>query len=399
MGAAEVRALDEPYWPSAMFVTSLAIDADTVTDPTGVLVERLGEDAAAWRALLTDPAIAGYLLAERRFDGDGFARLAAGAELAAAGPDVTADAPAGLLRDAAFVASAFVNHVGSRPDVMAAPSPVSRSAATILGRHLLAVHHDVLKPLPQDEPRTMPRRLDAFGPDAVVEVPLFDEDALAAVTDLAVATEDGLATMRASLNRYEQTFTTAAAEASTRVVHQDPDDFLTQAIGQLGQLEAYLLQHAGHLAEGESRRRDEAVARWVDGVFSTVGFGARKLEVPFPLPGVDPAEVKRRWATNEAATERRFDDHAREWTEQLRYRWFGELHAAGVIAPDLPPDVLTANGRLRPWPELDSVQRRLVRDRMEENAWDGPVDIDWRRLSDAVKLAQQELYVDLPAGE
>jgi hypothetical protein len=228
---------------------------------------------------------------------------------------------------------------------------------------------------------------------------VFDADALAAVTDLAVDTEDGLATMRAALNGYERSFAGAAAEFSTRVEHQDPDDFLAQAVGQLGQLEAYLLRHAGHLAEGTARRRDEAIARWVDGVFAGLGIGTRQLGAPFPLPGIGADDVKERWATNEAAAERRIADDAREWTERLRYLWFGELHAAGVIAPDLPRDVLTADGKLRPWPELDDSQRRIVRDRMEENAWRGPVDIDWQRLSDTVKLAQQELYFDLPADE
>ncbi len=397
--AADERALDEPYWPSPTLASSLTIDLEAETDPTDHLLERLGNDAEGWRAVLTDPDVARYLLAERRFDDAGFARLTAGAQLAAAGPDVGPDASAALLHDAAYVASAFVNHVGSRSDLSSVPPEVSASAATILGRHLFAVHHDVLRPLPQEEPGTMRRALDAFGPDSEIEVPLFDEDALAAVTDLAVDTEDGLATMRASLNGYEQSFAAAAAAFSTRVEHQDPDDFLAQAVGQLGQLEAYLLQHAGHLAEGKARRRDEAIGRWVDGVFTGFSFGSRQLGAPFPVPGIGPEDVKEQWATHEAAAERRLEDDAREWTEHLRYLWLGELHAAGVIAPDLPRDVLTADGTLRPWLELDDTQRRIVRDRMEENAWRGPVDIDWQRLSDTIKLAQQGLYLDLPTDE
>ena len=398
--AADERALDEPYWPSPMLASSLTIDLDTTdTDPTDLLLKQLGDDAEAWRAILTDPAVARYLLAERRFDAAGFTRLTIGAELAAAGPDVGPDAPAARLHDAAYVASAFVNHVGSRSDLSSVTPEVSASAATVLGRHLFAMHHDVLRPLPQDEPGTMRRALDAFGPDSDVEVPLFDEDALAAVTDLAVDTEDGLATMRAALNGYEQSFAASAAAFSTRVVHQDPDDFLAQAVGQLGQLEAYLLQHAGHLAEGKARRRDEAIGRWVDGVFAGLSFGTRQSGAPFPVPGIGPGDVKEQWATHEVAAERRFEAAAREWTEHLRYLWFGELHATGVVAPDLPGDVLTADGKLRPWHELDDTQRRIVRDRMEENSWRGPLDIDWQRLSDTIKLAQEELYVDLPAEE
>jgi hypothetical protein len=390
---ADDRSLDDPYWPWVKG-TTLGAELGGEADPMNVLMENLDDDAGAWRALLTDPTVARYLLAERRLDADGFARLAAGAELAAAGPDVVPDAPAALLHDAALVASAFVNHIASRAELMEAPPEVSVSAARILGCHLFAMHKEVLNPQPLDEPGTLRRGLDAFGPDFAAEVPLLDEETLAAVTDLAVDTDDGLATMRAALNAYEHGFAAAAAEASTRLEHEDPAQFLEQAIGQLGQLEGYLLQHAGHLAEGEGRRRDDSIRRWVDGVVSGIGLAVGKLQVPVPGPLARPAAVKERWATHEAASERRFDEYADEWTESLRYLWFGELHAAGVISPDLPDSVLTTDGQLRPWQELDGIERRIVQDLMEENTWRGSVDVDWLRLSDAIKSAQQDLYAD-----
>jgi hypothetical protein len=203
-----------------------------------------------------------------------------------------------------------------------------------------------------------------------------------------------LATLRAALNEYEHGFAAAAAAASTRADVADPGQFLEQAIGQLGHLEGYLLRHAGHLAEGKGRRRDEVVGRWIDGALGTVSLGVGKLGIPVPGPLVRPAHVKERWANHEAAVEERFTEYAVEWTENLRYLWFRELHAAGVIAPDLPAAVLTRDGRLRPWPELDGVERRIVQDLMEENTWGGQVDVDWLRLSDAVKSAQQDLYAD-----
>jgi hypothetical protein len=354
-------------------------------------MEDLDDDADGWRALLAGPTVARYLFAERRFDASSFARLVTGAELAAAGPDVVAGAPAPLLHEAAMVASAFVNHVAERPD----PRGISVAAARILGRHLFAVHKEVLDPQPLDEPATLLRGLDALGPEFAAEAPLFDDDALARVVDLAVDTDDGLATLRAALNTYERDFVAAAVTASRRVDHGDVEAFLEQAVGQLGELEGYLLQHAGHLAEGEGRRRDEAVGRWVDGVFGGLSLAVGKLGVPVPGPLIRPAEVKARWATHEATIERRFDEYAQQWTESLRFLWFRELHAAGVIQPGLPTAVLNADGQLRPWQELDPTQRRIVGDLMAENTWRGPVDLDWLRLADAIKSAQLELYQDL----
>jgi hypothetical protein len=391
-GAGE-RAYDDPYWRSGTGST-LADGIGDEADPVELLMRDLDTDAAAWRTLLAEPTIARYLFAERRFGAEGLARLAEGAALAAAGPDVGPDAPAALLHDAALVASAFLNLVAIRGDLRDAPPQVSVAVARTLGRHLFAVHKDVLNPQPLEQPATLRRSLDAFGPDLDVEVPLFDEDALATVTDLAVETDEGLATLRAALNDYEHGFTAAAAAASTRPEVPDTGRFLEQAVGQLALLEGYLLQHAGHLAESEGRRRDEAVGRWIDGALGTLSLGVGKLGIPVPGPLIRPAEVKQRWAAHESAVEDRFTEYADEWTENLRYLWFRELHAAGVIAPDLPDAVLTPDGQLRPWQELDDIERRIVGDLMEENTWRGAVDVDWLRLSDAVTSAQQDLYAD-----
>ena len=86
---ADERSLDDPYWPSGQG-TTLGTGLRAETDPLILLMEDLGADARAWRALLIDPTVAHYLFVERRFDTAGFTRLATGAELAAAGPDVVA---------------------------------------------------------------------------------------------------------------------------------------------------------------------------------------------------------------------------------------------------------------------------------------------------------------------
>ena len=184
-------------------------------DPMYVLMEALARDSEAARAVFTDPEVARYLLAERRFDLDGLARLAAAAEAAAAGPDVVPDAPARAAEGRRARRLGVRQPHGVAPDLLDDPAPeVSASAAMILGRHLFAVHKEVLVPEALREPATMRRDLDAFGPDVVVEAALFDADALAAVTDLAVDTDDALATMRAALDRYEQGYAAAAAAAT-----------------------------------------------------------------------------------------------------------------------------------------------------------------------------------------
>ena len=413
--AADYPGPDHLPWPfvtwSSRLVATFSDDVDDTGssprqragDPMYELMEALARDSAAARAVFTDPPVAHYLLAERRFDLDGLVRLAAAAESGAAGPDVVPDAPAALLKDAALVASTFVNHIGSRPDLLDDPQPaVSTSAAVILGRHMFAVHKEVLVPETLREPATMRRHLDALGPDVVVEAALFDAEALATVTDLAVDTDDALATMRAALDRYEQGYAAAAAAATPLLEGTAPEAYLDGVIGQIGRLEGYLVERAGHRAEADGRDRDRTIQRWVDLGSSVVGVGVAKAVSPVPVldEGLDRVadDLKRRWATHEADAEREFEEYADAATRRLTYLWYRELFAAGVIAPDLPDAALAADGELVSWDEfqrLGDVDRRAVQDHMEENTWRGRVDIDSTVLADAIKSAQQDIYADL----
>jgi hypothetical protein len=277
---------------------------------------------------------------------------------------------------------------------------VAASAAAILGRHLFAVHKEVLVPEALREPATMPRDLDAFGPDVVIEAALFDADALAAVTDLAVDTDAAMATLRVALDRYEHGYAAAAAAATTDLAATDPGAYLEGVIRQIGRLEGYLVQHAGHRAEAAGRDRDRTIARWVDVGSAVVGGGVATLPVPVLDHEIDRAAdaLVERWATHEASAEDEFVEYAETAARRLTYLWYRELYAAGVIAPDVPDAALAPGGGLVSWDEfqaLDDADRRIVQDRMEEHIWRGPVDIDSSVLSDAIKAAQQAIYADL----
>ena len=90
---------------------------------------------------------------------------------------------------------------------------VSRSVATILGQHVLAVQTTVLDRRP-GHGRTAPRASrsaalvdvqdEARGDGVTVRVAWFDEHALGVVTDLAVGRTEGLAIIRAALDIHEQ---------------------------------------------------------------------------------------------------------------------------------------------------------------------------------------------------
>ena len=256
---------------------------------------------------------------------------------------MTPDAPVALLHDAAFVASAFVNHVGSaRP--AGAPAEEVDSAAHILGRHLFAVLKESGGTEALGGTETLRRRLDAFGPGSV-EVPMFDAEALDAVTDLAVDTEDALATLRAAqrLRTALRRHRVAGSAASAQRMPARP----RTGVGHLARLEGYLLRHAGH-----PPREVQAAATRPSDAGSTVCSPGSALELDSSnsvsrAPGRSH-QVKERWATHEARPSAVSRTTRTSGPRACATCGSGSLHASGVIAPHLPPDVLTGDGRLKP---------------------------------------------------
>ena len=144
---------------------------------------------------------------------------------------------------------------------------VSRSVATILGQHVLAVQTTVLG---GDQDTTAPRHeqpsaalvdvLDeARGDGATVRVASFDEHALGVATDLAVGRTEGLAIVRAALDVHGQTQATLAVgrlAAGDLPPGRDPNLFLAEAMQDAARLEAHVVAHAGHRAEERGRSVD-----------------------------------------------------------------------------------------------------------------------------------------------
>ena len=95
-------------------------------DPMMAVLDALAGDAAAGRQVFTDEPVARYLLGERDYWMDGMRRLAEAAAAAADGEPL--------------VASAFVNHVGSRPARRGSRHVRQRSRPRCCGGHPRPAH-------------------------------------------------------------------------------------------------------------------------------------------------------------------------------------------------------------------------------------------------------------------
>ena len=384
-------------------------------DPMYALLETIATNGDAGRTLFSDPRVAGYLFEHRQFQLDGLRSLAAAAENAAAGPDVVVGAHPDTLAAAAIVASAFVNHVGRRdPDLLwefYANDAVSRSAATILGQHLFAVHNAVLVPERLDEPRGDLVEIadQTRGDGTIASGALFDEEALDVITGLAVDTTDGVATMRAALDLHQETQATLGVGRIANGEIADVNSFLREAVADAARLEAFIVAHAGHRAESNGRAADDVIGLWIDLGSLSIGAGNRqfqrdggstgRLTAPvigeFLGPAADVARAL--FMNHETAAERQATEQAEAAADQLTYVWHRQLYGQGVVTPDLPDPAL-AGDELVGWEEfgqLDAALRQLVRNRLEETTGAGGVNIDGNALRDVVKVQQLPIYQQL----
>ena len=336
-------------------------------DPMYAVLSALLCDGDAGRAVFTDDVHARYLLTERSYHYDGLQAVTAAAATAAAGPDVVPGAAEAVLVDAANVASAFVNFLGVRPYLFDQPlhPDVSTAAATILGVHLFAVHNAVLSPEPMDAPAGKTIAIpDKFRTGPAPHGAFFDDAALDTVSNLAVRGEDGLATVRAALDVFQQQrAAVVAALLADGAVVRDSD--VNEAMVNAARLEAFFIERAGHQAEAIGRNKDEVISFFVDTATFGLGEINRKVGSVPVLSNVLSAAAgaaKEQLAGYEADAAREAEQYARAAADQLLFVWYRELQAAGIVDPDLPTSALD-DGLLVDWEryrQLPHVVRQTV---------------------------------------
>ncbi len=372
-------------------------------DPMYALLDQLGRDGAAGRALFTDPAIASYVFGGRDVLADGGRRVTAAAAAAAAGRDVVPTAPERLLADAAEVASSFVNHFGPVHGAEAmhhTPDVVAASVAQILGNHMPSVHQSLLSPVHFNPPiaAVAPYKYMPFGDVATGTRAVFDRFALAAVTDLAISRDEGLATMRALTNEYQQRVADAAVGRLARGDFTEPNHALEVFIGEAGLLEGYLVGHIGQHAQHLARSRDDAISFWFDALATsaeaaTSVFGGRYSSAVVGA-GAGPLadQLKQRFADDEAAAVAQAESEARAAAEALSAVWCRELYEQRLVVPAEMPDRVLASGHLRPWDELSAADRQLVVNLIANTKGRRDIVLDPQTITDQLKLQQADYF-------
>ena len=350
-------------------------------DPMMAVLDALAVDADAGREVFTDERIARYLLGERDYWMDGMRRVA--------------DAAAAAAVDSPLVASAFVNHVGSREGMSGRYDiePVREAAATVLAHHIASVQLAVVVPETGGRPvaAVVPIVDEVRG--ARILGAYFDADALDVVTTLAAGSVVGTATLRAATDVHQRRQAAAGSERIANGEITDPDRFLREALADAARLEAHLVGHVGRRAEAMGRSRDEAIRFWTDAASGALD--------TLPVDGLDvmldPAAeaLADGFAGHEAAAARDAEADADAAADRLTYEWYRQLYRHDLVVPDLPAGAVV-DGALVPWSqfqELSAPDRQAVRQAMEETT--GVVNIDGHALRDVIKTHQ---LPDLPGA-
>jgi hypothetical protein len=400
-------------------------DTTAAGDPAYAILRQLGRDGAAGRALFTERTIADYFFAQRPVTDDHGRAVSAAAAAAAATDGVVPSAQPAAVREAMFVASAFVNQFGSThaADLLGGvDDEVSENVAAVLGRHLPSVHLTVTPGTGNDgQPEAIgvvTSMHEVLGPSGPRVRAQFDPVALDAMLDLAANAPAGVASLRAYLTTFQAELATAGATriAAGEIPADAANAFLAEAMQDAGRLEGVFATHVGHRAEHHGRDRDEELSRWVHGLGATVQFGLGAVGGPVTSAVVGPAvgpvadELTRRVAANEARAEVDAERLAQDAADRLLYLWDRELVDRDVLAPELP-DRLRVQGRL---PAFDELPARLADIRAHDpdpdhatydlrsffNAVDvargrAGLGVDDGAVYDAVKAGQLAIYDDL----
>ena len=237
---------------------------------------------------------------------------------------------------------------------------------------------------------------DKFRTGPVPRGAFFDEAALDTVSNLAVRREDGLATVRAALDVFQQHRAAVVADLLAEgAVVRDAD--VNEVMVNAARLEAFFIERAGHQAEAIGRDKDEVISFFVDTATFGIGEINGKLggvPVLSNVLSVAASAAKEQLAGYEADAARDAEEYARAAADQLLYVWYRELHAAGIIDPDLPTSALDG-GTLVEWEryrQLPDDVRQTVEATLRESHG---LPISAGAVIDAIKVAQLPTYQEL----
>ncbi|MFG1627283.1 hypothetical protein [Kribbella sp. NPDC049227] len=261
---------------------------DVTNDPMISMNSMLANSPNAALDFYKDDERQKYYIKDRTWQGDGYQSLSHVLDVATTDPDIVKGPHA---KDAAELAGATVNLLSERRgsvedmrtfiDDMRGDS--AKNFAHILGTYMVGADQAVNGGTYDykdgvDPSQSTSVTMDAFG--NVVNIPLFDKDALAKFGVAAMSTEDGMLELRNATNRYESQKLSGLANLVTHPKDGvDGEMALQKGISENAHLEGLFLKANGDVAIAEGKDRDEEVGKWID-------LGEQVVDL-VPVPGVD----------------------------------------------------------------------------------------------------------------
>jgi hypothetical protein len=257
-------------------------------DPMISMNSMLANNPEAALDFFSDTERQKYYIKDRTWAGDGYQSLSHVLDVATTDPDLIKGPDS---KAAAELAGATVNLLAERRgsvedmrtfiDDMRGDS--AQNFAHILGTYMvgadLAVNGGSYEYSDGKDPsQSTTAMMDAFG--NVVNIPLFDKDALAKFGVAAMSSEDGMLELRNATNRYESQKLSGLANLITHPRDGvDGQMALQKGISENAHLEGLFLKANGDVAIAQGKDKDEAVGTWID-------LGEQVVDL-VPIPGVE----------------------------------------------------------------------------------------------------------------
>jgi hypothetical protein len=258
-------------------------------DPMISMNSMLANNPEAALDFFSDTERQKYYIKDRTWAGDGYHSLSHVLDVATTDPDLI-KGPDG--KAAAELAGATVNLLAERRGSVEDMSTFiegmrgdsAQNFAHILGTYMVGADAAVNDKVTfdyedgKDPSQSTTLSMDAFG--NVVNVPLFDKDALAKFGVAAMSSEDGMLELRNATNRYESQKLSGLANLITHPRDGiDGPVALEKGISENAHLEGLFLKANGDVAIAQGKDKDEEVGKWID-------LGEQVVDL-VPIPGVE----------------------------------------------------------------------------------------------------------------
>ncbi len=347
------------YWYSHNGYSAFDEDMEGYADPMAEMMRAMSRQPEVGYDFIREEGNADYFFDKRDWSNDGYDGISALADRVSTDPEIYQAHP----HEAALIASQFVDWTADSPGFNAGDAKAaSDSVSHLLSAYMPSMGAAMDGGGGDGEAGILGAGRDIPGYGELDNLPRFFRPDLAAMTSVAMSTEDGMTGLAGGVADYRQTQVNAIATGL--VDDPDNEDLRTSLQAVMmddSELRGFTTRIAGETEISDAHDTDQQRQFWTN----LVAEGAKQIPIKPPILGtvvehgidLGTDAVNNAWANSAEGVKDDWEVNATNGIGQMNYEAYASLVQAGVVSDGQVPDAFLDHGEVRGWNDIPAGER------------------------------------------